>query len=191
MMVLDRYVTPMRIRVTDRKSMIREFGISDTGVVMDKKTVSAKPVLLPQLEFSTNDTWQLVFGLGNENNFPVLLKTSYGEGTLYVLTIPDDFGDSYDYPREVLNCIRGVLSPEETPILDASGNIELFTYDNNTFVIKSFLPYEEEVSVKVPNPEVRLMDLASREEIAGRQDGSFTVFKLGLSPMSFRVCRIR
>ncbi len=86
------------IRCTDRKAYVNKFAVSDYGIVFNKMAVSEKPVLIPQVDYSTNDSWQLVSGLGCENNFPVLIKCSYGKGTLHILTIPDDFGDLYYYP---------------------------------------------------------------------------------------------
>lgn len=178
------------VRATGRKALIQQFGLSVSGVEIDNISSSVKPVLLPQLEYSTNDVWQLVCGEGYENNFPVLLKAAYGKGSLYILTIPDDFGELSDYPREVLSFIRNALNPDTNVKLDAPANIGLFTYDNKTFIVKSFMPHTQEVFITVPGTNSRLVDLATGADLKAFPCEKVTRFKLNLSPMSFRAYRI-
>lgn len=174
------------IRCTDRKAYVNKFAVSDYGIVFNKMAVSEKPVLIPQVDYSTNDSWQLVSGLGCENNFPVLIKCSYGKGTLHILTIPDDFGDLYYYPAEVLYPIRAAFSNNGDKIIDAVSKISLFTYDNGSFILKSFLPFPEEVAITVNKPEIRLIDIVSGEQINGSQCGNKTIFNVRIAPMSYR-----
>jgi hypothetical protein len=178
------------IRVTDRKVLTQHFGISHDGVIIDKTAFSDKPVMLPQVEYCTNDVWQLACAFGNENNFPVLLKATYGNGSLFVLTIPDDFGDLYHYPREVLNSIRRAIGQQNAVKIDAPANIGLFTYDNNTFVIKSFLPYQQEVTITIPKKGAGLVDVVSGVTLKGLSMDEKTVFSVDLLPMSHRVYKI-
>ncbi|NLO41301.1 MAG: hypothetical protein GX115_17790, partial [Ruminiclostridium sp.] len=178
------------LRVTGRKTITQHFGISGDGVIIEKVVFSDKQILLPQVEYCTNDVWPLVCAFGNENNFPVLLKTAYGNGSLFVLTIPDDYGDLYHYPREVLNSIRQAISLKGAAELDAPANIGLFTYDNNTFVIKSFLPHQQDVTLTIPKPGVQLMDVVSGSVLEGDCKRQATAFALELSPMSHRVYKI-
>jgi hypothetical protein len=175
------------IRVTGKKMLAQCYGLSEDGVIIEKTVTSHQPVMLPQLDFCTNDVWQLVCAHGNENNCPVLIKTTYGKGSLTVLTIPDDYGSLYLYPREVLNSIRKVLSPNAPLFLDAPAKIGLFTYDNDTFIVKSFLQHQEDVVVTIPKANTRIRDLVSGEEISGVLIGNQTSFKLNLAPMSYGV----
>lgn len=178
------------LRVTGRKTLVHHFGISGDGVIIEKAVFSDKQILLPQVEYCTNDVWQLVCAFGNENNFPVLLKTAYGKGFLFVLTIPDDYGDLYHYPREVLKSIRKAISQNCVAQLDAPANIGLFNYDNNTFVIKSFLPYQQDVTLTIPKPDAQLMDVVSGHMLQGICVNGKTVYRLELSPMSYRVYKV-
>lgn len=179
--------TIANIRCTDRRAYVNKFAISDYGVVFNKMAFSEKPVLIPQLDYSTNDSWQLVSGLGCENNFPILTKNSYGKGSLYILTIPDDFGDLYYYPAEVLYPIRAAFSHNSDILIDTVSKVSLFTYDNGIFVIKSFLPFTQEVAITVNKPGVCLNDLVSGEQIKGLQCGNKTIFNVQIAPMSYRV----
>jgi len=179
--------TIANIRYTGRKAYVNKFAVSDYGVVFNKMAVSEKPVLIPQVDYSTNDSWQLVSGLGYENNFPILIKCSYGKGTLHILTIPDDFGDLYYYPAEVLYPIRAAFSHNSNILIDTVSKISLFTYDNGSFIIKSFLPFPQEVAVTVNKPEIRLIDIVSGEQINGSRCGNKTIFNVRIAPMSYRV----
>jgi hypothetical protein len=179
--------TIANIRCTGRKAYVNKFAVSDYGVVFNKMAFSEKPVLIPQLDYSTNDSWQLVSGLGCENNFPILTKNSYGKGSLYILTIPDDFGDLYYYPAEVLYPIRAAFSHNSDILIDTVSKVSLFTYDNGIFVIKSFLPFTQEVAITVNKPGVCLSDPVSGEQIKGLQCGNKTIFNVQIAPMSYRV----
>jgi len=179
------------IRCTDRKAYVNKFAISDYGVVFDKMAFSEKPVLIPQVEYFTNDSWQLVSGLGYENNFPILIKCSYGKGSLYILTIPDDFGDLYYYPAEVLYPVRAAFSNNSGIIIDTVSKISLFTYDNGSFVLKSFLPFPQEVAITVNRPDICLIDIVSGEQINGFGCGNKTIFNVKIAPMSYRAYKTR
>jgi hypothetical protein len=179
--------TITNVRCTDRKAYVNKFAVSDYGIIFNKIAVSEKPVLIPQLEYSTNDSWQLVSGLGSENNFPILIKCSYGKGSLHILTIPDDFGDLYYYPAEALYPIRAAFSHNSNILIDTVSKISLFTYDNGSFIIKSFLPFPQEVTVTVNKSKVSLVDIVSGEQIKGLQCGNKTIFRVQIAPMSYRV----
>jgi hypothetical protein len=126
-------------------------------------------------------------GLGCENNFPILTKNSYGKGSLYILTIPDDFGDLYYYPAEALYPIRAAFSHNSDILIDTVSKVSLFTYDNGIFAIKSFLPFTQEVAITVNKLGVCLNDLVSGEQIKGLQCGNKTIFNVQIAPMSYRV----
>lgn len=181
---------PVNVRYTDRKAYINEFALSAHGISFEKIVSSTKSILIPQLEYATNDVWQLISGLGNNNNFPILLNTKYSNGNLSIVTIPDDFGDLYHYPREVLNSLRKAFSPNAKVSIDTVGNVGLFTYDNNTFVVKSFLPHQQDISIYVDEQNVKLVDMVTGESVNGICANDRTVFNINLSPMLYRAYKI-
>jgi len=181
---------PVNVRYTDRKAYINEFALSAHGISFEKIVFSTKSILIPQLEYATNDVWQLISGLGNNNNFPILLNTKYSNGNLSIVTIPDDFGDLYHYPREVLNSLRKAFSPNAKVSIDTVGNVGLFTYDNNTFVVKSFLPHQQDISIYVDEQNVKLVDMVTGESVNGICANDRTVFNINLSPMLYRAYKI-
>ena len=57
---------------------------------------------------------------------------------LFVLTIPDDFGNLYDYPAGALNVIRSVMSKDVGAYIEGPSKVALFPYDNRTMVVENF-----------------------------------------------------
>lgn len=179
------------VRYTDRKALVNSFGYSvDGGVRFGGLEESAKSIIIPQLEFMTNDTWEIVAGFGEDNSFPLLLKTKYGKGRLYVLTIPDDFGDLYHLPRKVLFPIRQVFQKNSPILFDSFPKVGLFTYDNGTFALHSFQPWIDEVRIILKDGYTAVEDLVSGRIIEGETEGKDTVVRLRLSPGNNMVFRM-
>jgi hypothetical protein len=175
------------IRWTGRKALVKRYALSSNGFNLDNVADSDKTVLLPWMGMATNDTWVLAEGLGEDNNIPVLMAVNYGKGHLYILTIPDDFGDLYHYPQEVLLLARSVLSSNSPVILDTVAKIGLFTYDNDTFVVESFLPQPNDVKIIVNKPDAKLLNLISGKETTGIDEGSSTVFIETIQQSTYKV----
>lgn len=73
-------------------------------------------LLIPQVRYQTNDAWELASAgrplESGVSGYPMLLRTLYSKGSLYVITIPDDMGNLYDLPEGVLNIFRRVMSQD-------------------------------------------------------------------------------
>ncbi|MDO5320800.1 MAG: DUF3089 domain-containing protein [Bacteroidia bacterium] len=112
---------------------------------------SEKDILIPRVRYFTNDTWDVISAgrplSGGTNGFPLLLRGKYSEGMLYVLNIPEDFSDLYALPDGVLNQLRSILSADLKVRIEGPAKVSLFVYDNDTFIVESFL--DEPVSIKV------------------------------------------
>ena len=177
------------LEVSDRKVISHRFMTRWRGVVE-----GSKDVLLPQLRYPTNDSWEEVSALDGPNGYPLVLHADYGKGRLFVLTIPDNFADLYDLPAPVLDHIRGLLSQGLPVRLSGPSGVSLFAYDNGAFVVHSFLPHAVAVEVILNEQGAQLAELGSAPRMPGvasgaapaeaRPDGTaFTVF---LQPHSYR-----
>ena len=51
--------------------------------------------------------------------------------------------------------------------LDGPSQVALFAYDNNTFIVESYLPAETDVKISVTGDYTKLRNLVTGEEIAG------------------------
>lgn len=121
------------LRCTDLKALVDDFGHHGR---------SRRTLLIPQVQYYTNDAWELVSAgrplAGGVSGYPILLRAPYASGNLYVLTIPDDLGNLYDYPAEALNVVRRICSRDLGVYIEGPSKVGLFVYDNGTLVVENF-----------------------------------------------------
>jgi hypothetical protein len=141
----------------------------------------------------TNDAWPVVRGIADNNGFPILLMNQYGNGRLYVLTIPENFTDLYLMPEATLNAIRSYVLGNFPLRVEGPAKVSLFAYDNGTFIVESFR--DEAAEVTVLSTEAKsLKDMVSGEIATGKPheprhpaEPAATAFTLTLAPHSYRV----
>jgi len=179
------------IRWSEKKAKVNRYGISRTGLILDAVAASEKEILLPWMHTATNDVMTLAEGFCTDNSAPVLMAAGYGKGHLFILTIPEDQGDVYNYPQEILTLIRKIFRANSQVYIDTKAKVGLFTYDNDTFVVESFLQYPENVRLVIERPEAKLLDLIEMSEIEGIRAGSSTLFNVSLQPGSYKAFRIK
>ena len=183
----------MHVNYTTRKALINQYAYSkDGGVTYGSCKEAAKPILVPQLEFYTNDVWQLISGFGEDNSFPLLLKTKYDKGRIFVLAIPDDFGNLYHYPRAILTTIRNLFMKNFNVTIDSISKVALFTYDNDTLILRNFNPFIENIKVIVKTVNATLYDIERKRVITGETTNKQTVFSLTLIPginLVLKICQ--
>jgi len=130
-------------------------------------TEGEQKILIPQVKYLTNDSWELVSAIDGPNGWPLLHEAEYANGSLFVLTIPDNYADICRFPEEVLNSIRAHLMKYLPMQLNAPGEVSIFFYDNNTLIVESFR--DKEVSITLTgNPQISsLTDMEKNETIEG------------------------
>lgn len=183
----------VEMTVTDRKASVRQFR-SGRGQLYEID----QEILIPQISYLTNDSWETISALDDTNGWPLLHRADYSEGHLYVLTVPDNFVDYYQMPEEILNHLRQEVAGSLGALLEGPGEVCLFTYDNNSFVVESFL--DETVTVRVIlDPETAFVsEVNTGERITAieRKASVFRGAKIGkdvnviemeVKPHSFRV----
>ena len=126
----------------DLKAIVNDFGYLGK---------SEREFIIPQVKYFTNDAWEVVSAgrplTGGVSGYPILLRDTYSKGMLFVLTIPDDYGNLYDYPAAALNVIRRAMSKDVGAYIEGPAKVALFPYDNKTLVVENF--NDEAVSVNV------------------------------------------
>ncbi|WP_026485576.1 hypothetical protein [Caldanaerobius polysaccharolyticus] len=175
------------IKRTDRKAVVDLFACDTKSCAFRVYSRATKKVLLSQLEYSTNDSWPVIVAIDENNNFPVLLETQYGRGLLYVLNIPDNYSDLYHYPREVLLTVRQLLMENIFVKLDCESRVGLFVYNNDAFVVESFLPYNTDVNIIINGPHVGLLNIISGKKVKGNTVGDKTIFTVNIEPTAYCV----
>ncbi|HET7605502.1 MAG TPA: hypothetical protein VFK28_05475 [Sphingomicrobium sp.] len=112
-----------------------------------KQTGKDKPVLFPEVRFYTNDSWGIIRGVVAAKGFPIVLMNHYSKGTLYLWTMPENFGDLYNLPQPMITQIKRFLFADAPVQIDAPDHVALFTYDNGAFVVENYRDEAAEVGV--------------------------------------------
>jgi hypothetical protein len=191
----------VELRIGDEKAVTSQFWRrrdfwGRNGRVYESKS----PIIIPEIKYLTNDSWEEISCLTSGIGYPILHSADYATGKLYVLTIPDNYGDLYNLPAEILTQIRDVFAKEMYVRLDGPGQVALFVYDNDTFIVESFRDEPVNVKIVADRRITKLSDILSAEELSGeavstqpRRFGQAvpapdkTAFKMIIKPHSFRV----
>jgi hypothetical protein len=149
------------IRHSGRVAQFSQFMVGYGPLV-----AGAKPLLIPQVTYLTNDSWELVSAIEGDNGWPLLHDADYSGGHLFVLVVPENFADFYHYPPAALNEIRRVLTSHLPVRVEGAAKVSLFAYDNGSFVLHNFRDEAVEVSVVLGAGGAAIVDLGSTERIA-------------------------
>jgi hypothetical protein len=186
----------VELRYTDRKAIVKAFTASG------KKSDAKQEMIIPQIQYFTNDSWEEVSAFDESNGWPILHSANYSKGMLYVLTIPESFTDLYNMPVEALNRIREVLSGKLKMYIEGPAKVSMFFYDNNTLIVESFLDESTELNIVTDKQFKKLSDLVSNENYNGtirepimgwwgRPIGDQKmVFNFTIKPHSYKVFKI-
>jgi hypothetical protein len=169
------------LEVSDRRVLSRRFSNFWGGV-----WEADHDILLPQLRYATNDSWEEITALAGPNGFPVLHHADYGKGRLYVLTIPDNLADLYALPAPVLDHVRRQVTKGLPVRLQGPSQVSLFAYDNDTYVVHSFLDRMGSVELVSDGRDASLVDLQTGAALPGQPRGEETVFTVFLPPHEYR-----
>lgn len=171
----------VELEYTDKKALVHRFyNWRDVYT-------SENDILIPQIRYATNDSWELITALDNGVGYPILHQASYANGKLYVLTIPDNFGELYEFPKEILTAIKRVLMKNFFVYTESPSKVSLFVYDNNTFIIHSFKEHNTDVKIILDEKFNKLVDMLSNQEIRGYKEKNKIVFDIGIWPHNYRV----
>ena len=158
--IKDQLADVVELYCGDLKAIVNDFGMAGTA---------EREFIIPQVKYFTNDAWEVVSAgrplRGGVSGYPILLRDTYSKGTLFVLTIPDDFGNLYDYPSGALNVIRRAMSKDVGAYIEGPSKVSLFPYDNKTMVVENFNDDAVSLSVVVNSKVKALRNLLTGEQI--------------------------
>ncbi len=181
----------VELQYTSRKALVKEYKAGWGGLIKGEKEI-----LIPQIQYLTNDSWEQVSALDRGLGWPLLHRADYANGNLYVLTIPDNFADLYNLPEDVLNKLRDTLSKHHFVRLRGPAKVSIFLYDNNTAVVHSFRDEQAKIKLVTARGKV-IKDILSGETISGKDTPGFwgrpsteKAFYLTVKPHSYRVIKM-
>jgi len=154
----------VELRYTDRKAIVKDFKIG-----WGSYQPAAMEMVIPQIQYLTNDSWEEISAMDETNGWPLLHSAGYAQGTLYVWTIPESFTDLYNLPMNVLSRIKEIVMKDLYVRIESPGKVALFVYDNDTFIVESFLSENVEVNMIVKDRINKLVDLVTGEVITGEE----------------------
>jgi hypothetical protein len=144
-------------------------------------------IIIPQLHYNTNDSWELLGSMTHGLGYPILHYAAYAQGSLYVLTIPDNFADLYQLPAPVLDQIRATISGDFFARLEGPSRIALLAYDNHAVVVESFRDEAADVRI-VTTADIKVLhNEVTGEDLSGSLESDHMAFSLRVKPHSFVV----
>jgi hypothetical protein len=187
----DRGITDiLPIEISDKKISSDMFTNSGFGQNNSSFVRASGSIIMPHVSYNENDLWILASALTPYSSHPLLLRGSYGSGWFYVLTIPDDAADLYKLPAETLTLIRREMDLPVT--IECNGRVGLFTYDNDTFILQSFMNRPETVKVQIGKEGVKLklLNKMIRPYKISRSLKGESVFEVPLLPGRYAAFKI-
>ena len=167
------------VSYSTRKAYVDRFAnTTDHGLSINGSYTGKRKILIPQMDYCINDVWELAGAYDTDTNYPLVLRWCYDTGRISVIVIPDNMGDLYNYPVEVLDVIREVFGLDKKVMVSAPAKGMLITYDNDTVIIRSDLEYSEVIEVRVSPEFKKAADVLSDNDKYGSyeiKDGRFTI----------------
>ena len=144
-------------------------------------------IIIPELHYNTNDSWELLGSMTHGLGYPILHYAAYAKGSLYVLTIPDNFADLYQLPAPVLDQIRATISGDFFARLEGPSRIALLAYDNHAVVVESFREEAADVRI-VTTADIKVLhNEVTGEDLSGSPEKDHMAFAVHVKPHSFVV----
>jgi len=180
------------------------FGAGD-GVMLNDPKRATPDILFQQIRFYTNDSWPVIRGVAGAKGDPVLLMNRYSKGTIWMLNIPENPSDLYNFPQPLLAEVRQYAMQDFPVRLDAPDLVSMFAYDNGTFIAESFRNTPAAAKIIVPRLGAKVRDVATGKLLAAEppakpiiapggwrriEPPKQTVFPVSLEPHSYKVYRI-
>ncbi len=124
---LERGIKDMTsVRPTERKVRGTRYQLTNLNISTNNIHVSDEPAEFTVLNHKNNATWYDVLLHVNDFSTAVMTEDYYGRGFLYILNIPDNFGDLYRLPKEVIGAIAKNFARKGKLFLSVSPKYNLF-----------------------------------------------------------------
>ena len=122
------------LRYTGRKITVDRYWVTDDPAgYID----GAEPVLFPDLQHGNNASWALLDGGSGDYHTGLFLKSPYGPGRLFTLSVPENPSDLDRIPERALDPLRRVMNVDG--VFVTGRNLSLFQYEDGTFVLYRYV----------------------------------------------------
>jgi len=96
----------------------------------------------------------------------------------------------YRYSEEALSAIKQRIMGNMNIFVQSEAGIALFCYDNDHYIIESFLPHNSHISVTVKGAKCSVTNVENGRVIDGTFENNNSVFSFDISPSNFGVFRV-
>lgn len=151
---LDRGIKDMTsVRPTDRKVRGTRYQLTNLNVSTYNVHVSDEPVEFTVMNHKNNATWYDVLLHVNDFSTAIMTEDYYGKGFLYILNIPDNFGDLYKLPKDVIGAIAKNFARKGKMFLSVNPKFNLYMYDNDVFGVYNFNEFKQPAEITLLGDE--------------------------------------
>ncbi|MBQ8177392.1 MAG: hypothetical protein IJ035_10210 [Oscillospiraceae bacterium] len=174
-------------RITSIRDRNRKMTVKDYAAEMSfhfnrwERESAAKAVTVPVMEFRNNATWGAICkGISEEEACTLFAIDTYGDGQMYTLVVPETFADIKHYPETVLNRMRKEFAVNGIRI-EGKGQISIFAYDNDTFVIYPYVDnntYDSDITVHIKDAKAVAKLSDGKEILPLYMENDEAVFRL-------------
>jgi hypothetical protein len=107
------------------------------------------------------------------------------------LAVPDNFADIAKLPAMVLNKIRSTFCQHLSVYLDGPGEVSLFLYDNDTFVIETFAKTPGRWKLRIPKgASLTRIFGKGKEPTREMETDTQVVYEIRLQPSTFQAFKM-
>src|SRR5450432_1175144 len=179
------------VRATDHRIAVNQFAIDTSVCTFDEFSPHTAAINFPVIDYCTNGTWQSIVGVNGDNNIPILMWDNYSRGKLYTLAVPENFADISKLPAMVLTKIRSTFCQQLPVNLDGPGDVSMFMYDNDTFIVETFAKTPRKWKLRIPkDASLTRIFGKGKEPTREIETESQTVYEIKLPPSTFQAFKI-
>ncbi len=122
--------------LTSRKFNVTRYGITgDFAGYIDNRA----PLLFPEIVHGNNASWSLLNGGDGDLHTTMVLRSTYGKGRVFILSIPENDADLYKLPGATMDVYRRVLNGEGNTTYASGRDTSLFTYDDGSMILYRYV----------------------------------------------------
>ena len=123
-------------RLTGKKYAVTRYHITgdEAGYIENKS-----PVLFPELVHCNNASWSLLNGGDGDLHTSIFLRSAYGKGRLYIMSVPENDADIYKLPTAVTDVYKRTLLCEDIDTYISGRNCSMFAYDDGSMVFYRYV----------------------------------------------------
>lgn len=123
-------------RLTGRKYSVTRYHITGdyAGYIEDRASI-----LFPEIVHGNNASWSLLNGGDGDLHTSLILRSTYGLGRMFILSVPENDADLYRMPKAAIDVLKRVLVCEGHETYASGKDFSMFTYDDGTMILYRYV----------------------------------------------------